>query len=271
MTIKPERLAVAKKIASKLVANRKIYELAVSGTSVPWWFVAVIHYREGNCDFKTYLGNGDPLDRRTVHVPAGRGPFTTFREGCLDALRYQGYLKITDWSIERALYLLELYNGPGYSNKGLPSPYLWGGTTIQKPGKYVRDGIFDPDVVDPQLGVAPLLQIISALIGGLAPAVLSQLPANPAAGVTVGKPLALSNMLVVIIGAGLAGVGLGGQTADVIHIASTVAGAGLSLIGTLAHLHVIASTDNATVALLENILTAVKGMEDAPPANPPAA
>jgi lysozyme family protein len=262
MKINPDREATVKKVANKLITNRKLYELAVSGTSVPWWFVAVIHYRESNCDFKTYLGNGEPLNRVTRLVPIGHGPFASFRDGVLDALAYQGYIKNADWSIEHCLYLLEKYNGLGYANKGLPSPYLWGGTSIQKPGKYVSDGKFDPSVTDTQLGVAPLIRLISALIGGLAPSALPT--ANPATGVTVGKPTALSHLLTVAIGAVLAGMGLGAQTADVIHVVSSLAGLALTALGVLTHLHVIGGTDSATVALLESILTAVKDVEPQP-------
>src|SRR5690606_14680775 len=62
-----------------------------------------------------------------------------------------------DWSIEGTLDILERYNGLGYRNKGLPSPYLWAGTDQYVKGKYVADGKFDPNHVDRQLGVAPIL------------------------------------------------------------------------------------------------------------------
>jgi hypothetical protein len=45
----------------------------------------------------------------------------------------------------------------------LPSPYIWSGTDQYKSGKYVRDGIYDPDVVDGQLGCAGLLMAMMQL------------------------------------------------------------------------------------------------------------
>jgi hypothetical protein len=50
-----------------------------------------------------------------------------------------------------------MYNGLGYANKGLPSPYVWAGTDQYTTGKYVADGVFDPNAVDRQLGCAGLL------------------------------------------------------------------------------------------------------------------
>lgn len=58
------------------------------------------------------------------------------------------------------LTLLEMYNGLGYYRKGIPSPYIWAGTDQYKKGKYVRDGVFDPEVVDKQLGVAGLIMCL---------------------------------------------------------------------------------------------------------------
>ena len=46
---------------------------------------------------------------------------------------------------------------------GLPSPYVWGGTNIQKPGKYVRDGVLSKKVWDTQPGCAPILKVLSTL------------------------------------------------------------------------------------------------------------
>lgn len=48
----------------------------------------------------------------------------------------------------------------GYANKGLPSPYVWAGTSNYEKGKYVADGKFDPNYVDQQLGVAVMLRTL---------------------------------------------------------------------------------------------------------------
>jgi hypothetical protein len=40
---------------------------------------------------------------------------------------------------------------------GRPSAYVWSGTNQYISGKYVADGVYDPDKVDAQLGVAGLI------------------------------------------------------------------------------------------------------------------
>ncbi len=59
--------------------------------------------------------------------------------------------------------ILERYNGLGYYHKGLPSPYVWSGTDQYVKGKYVADGVFDPNAVDSQLGCAGLLLTMQAI------------------------------------------------------------------------------------------------------------
>jgi hypothetical protein len=68
-----------------------------------------------------------------------------------------------DWSIGRTLAKLEQYNGLGYAARGRPSPYIWSGTDQYRSGKYVRDGVYDPNVVDSQPGCAGLLMAMMAL------------------------------------------------------------------------------------------------------------
>jgi lysozyme family protein len=61
-------------------------------------------------------------------------------------------------------WLLEKFNGFGYREyHHIPSPYLWGGTVVQKPGKYVRDKHYDPTVMDEQIGGMALLAALMQL------------------------------------------------------------------------------------------------------------
>jgi lysozyme family protein len=106
---------------------------------IAWVFIAVSHYRESSQDFATNLGQGDPWNKVSVHVPAGRGPFKSFEDAAVDALaKCSPYAaKLKDWSIGGMLTNLERYNGIGYANKGIPSPYIWSGTDQYRSGKYV--------------------------------------------------------------------------------------------------------------------------------------
>lgn len=163
MTIKPARQAEFDKYAKQLLAHKDQYIKIENTTGVPWHLIAVLHLRESNANFNTYLGNGQALGRKTTIVPKGRGPFKTFYDGAVDALRIDGLSSVLDWRLEKELYYCETFNGAGYSNKGLPSPYVWGGTNIQRPGKYVSDGRFSPIIWDSQPGCAPILATLAKL------------------------------------------------------------------------------------------------------------
>ena len=53
-----------------------------------------------------------------------------------------------------ALDRLERYNGLGYRNRGLPSPYLWSLSGHYERGKFVADGKFDSEAESKQCGGA---------------------------------------------------------------------------------------------------------------------
>lgn len=148
--------------AAKIEAHRDRYEAVSKATGVPWDVIGVIHYREASGSFAGVLHNGQKIigtNKKTTLVPAGRGPFSTWEQAAIDALVVcpPHAANNKDWSIAGTLDLLERYNGLGYRKKGLPSPYLWAGTDQYVKGKYVADGKFDPEHVDQQLGVAPIL------------------------------------------------------------------------------------------------------------------
>lgn len=135
------------------------YDPVEKALGIPWYVTGVIDYRESGFSHDSYLGNGDPLDRPSIHVPQGRGPFSNWHEGAIDALKLDGMDHLhngSHWDVVTALIKVEGYNGFGYAAKGLPSPYVWGGTSIQKPGKYVSDGHFDWHEMDQQLGCAAI-------------------------------------------------------------------------------------------------------------------
>jgi len=155
--ILPEKVWQFEATAARLIAAKPRYQTVENFTGVPWYVVAVIHDREASQDWKGNLANGDPWNRVTTHVPKGRGPFSSWESAAVDALKYEGFDKESNWCIEHSLYLLESYNGWGYWNHGVPSAYVWAGTAEYTSGKYTADGRWDPNAVDKQLGCAGLL------------------------------------------------------------------------------------------------------------------
>lgn len=159
MVIKPAKAAAVRDFVSRAMRGKGHYLEAEKDTGVPWWWIAIAAERESGQDFSRSLAQGDRWDRRSVHVPAGRGPFNSWREAAYDALVTLKKLdRVQDWRLEKALYYQEQFNGWGYHWKGLASPYIWGGTNIQQAGKYVADGDFNPHVWDQQLGCAAMLR-----------------------------------------------------------------------------------------------------------------
>ncbi|MBI4869439.1 MAG: CHAP domain-containing protein [Candidatus Wallbacteria bacterium] len=160
--IVPARLADADRVVLSIKANRASYDAVSLTTGVPWYFIGVIHSLESNLNFKKHLHNGDPLSARTVNVPAGRPakgmPPFTWEESAVDALRHKGFHRWTDWSPAAMLFKLEAYNGAGYHNRGMPSPYLWSFSQHWTKGKFVRDGVFDPEAGSKQCGAGVLLR-----------------------------------------------------------------------------------------------------------------
>jgi len=168
MTINSTDINLFTEYAQYAIANKSIYQQISAGSfnAIPWAMIACIHRRESDGNFNCYLGNGQLLSRKTTEVPQNRGPFTgsnAFVEGGIDAIREEDWTNILDWRLEKQLYYMMLFNGDGYEVIGEPSPYIWGLTNIQKPGKYVADHDFDRSVMDTQPGCAPLLFEIAKL------------------------------------------------------------------------------------------------------------
>lgn len=175
------RPAAVNAAANKVISGRARYIDLEKVTGVPWKVIGIIHLRESDCNFHTHLHNGDSLNARTRHVPAGRPvrgqPPFTFEYSAIDALTYEGFTKIKDWSIEQIAYCFEQYNGWGYRMNGYPSAYLWSGTNQYTSGKYIADGVFSPTTVDIQLGTMAVLKRICEVTGEM-PASTIPVPAN---------------------------------------------------------------------------------------------
>ena len=169
-SIAPERAGAVEHMRRKLVAFASEYRAVAQATRVPWHVVGLIHVMESSCNFGTHLHNGDSLTHRTTRIPAGRpapavaDPPFAWSTSAVDALT-QGNHKlhlIADWTRERELYELERYNGFGYRRRGLATPYLWSGSDRYVRGKFVRDGVFDPDEVSRQIGAGTILKAMLA-------------------------------------------------------------------------------------------------------------
>jgi lysozyme family protein len=167
MEINPQHQLTIDHDAKKILDFKSQYE-AIATARIPWFVIGLIDIMEAGGGCKAHLHNGDPLEHRTIHVPDGRPPAPlqppfTWETSARDALEYEGFNKITDWSIGGICAALEKYNGMGYHNRGVPSPYLWSFSNQYKSGKFVKDHEFDPNAVSEQAGAIVILKALAVL------------------------------------------------------------------------------------------------------------
>lgn len=153
--------AQADRIAAEIEENIDRYEQIQRATGVPRFFVAALHHMECSGSFNKHLANGDPISAATVNVPAGI-PAGTWESCAIDIIRRKD-LDDPDLDWEDRLkwvWRAEAWNGWGYRiyHPDVPTPYLWSGTSVGRPGKYVADGEWDAGAVSKQLGCVAIWQ-----------------------------------------------------------------------------------------------------------------
>jgi len=149
-----------KSVATKLMkfVRQGRYTDVSNQLGIPQVFIATSFERESSSDFSLSPAQGDRWDRPSVHVPRGRGPFASWKDAAIDAYTLDGLEKVGrgNWTWARFCYEGELFNGFGYRNHGVHTPYLWSGSNIydnaDPVGKFVGDGKFQFGVKDAQLG-----------------------------------------------------------------------------------------------------------------------
>jgi lysozyme family protein len=162
--IESDRFNEVDDIIGKILANRSRYEHVADEMTIPWYLAAAIHNMESGLNFSRHLHNGDALDARTMHVPAGRPvrgtPPFTWEESAIDALKLRKLDKIDEWSTERMLYEIEGYNGWGYRlyHAHVLSPYLWSFSNHYVSGKYTADGRWSDTAKSKQCGAAVIIR-----------------------------------------------------------------------------------------------------------------
>ena len=157
--------------ARRVVDGWKRFELVAEILGLPWQLIGLIAEMESACNWESNLHNGESWRRVTKLVPEGRGPFGSWEQAAMDALKdvnktHSDWIDdVPGWSIYELLRFLERYNGGGYMRRGVNSPYLWSGSNHGLDvGKYVSDGDggYKADAVSKQVGAAIILGRIVA-------------------------------------------------------------------------------------------------------------
>jgi lysozyme family protein len=157
--------------ARVLLRSRDRYAAVSAATDVPIALLAALHWRESSADFRTNLAQGDPLDGPSIHVPAGRPKLkpgmrfpVTWEYAAIDAIEFDRLNEASaPWSLPYACWKGEAWNGFGPRGHGIHTGYLWAGTNHYVRGKYVADGRWNPDHVDRQIGIVPVMLRLAEL------------------------------------------------------------------------------------------------------------
>lgn len=101
---KKSRNKYISKAANKAMDYKDRYVRVAKKIGCPWEFIAAIHMRESNAHFGGVLHNGEKIigtGRKTKLVPRGKGPFDSWEEAAIHALKMKNLHKIKDWSNAR--------------------------------------------------------------------------------------------------------------------------------------------------------------------------
>jgi lysozyme family protein len=168
--ILPERHAAVTAVAQRIVSVQQRFAHVSTLTGIPVDWMGSSFYREADLDFHCSPAQGDRWDRRSVNVPRGLGPYPDWDSSALVAYHIDGIdlVGAPNWDWVRKCYESEIMNGFGYRDRWhIRSPYVVGATNLQQRGKYVRDGVFDPNVMDTQIGMLPIMMEVIRLMPAL--------------------------------------------------------------------------------------------------------
>lgn len=181
MQVREECRKLVDEVAVKLIGYKTRYQPVTDAIGVPVIFIGPSFEREASSNFNLNPAQGWPLHSTSKWIPHN-GPFQNWFSAAIAAYKIDGLDKVgaENWTWEHICYAGESLNGFGPRDvHHIHTSYLWGGTNIQQRGKYVRDGVFDPDVMDEQLGIIPLARKMVELDPSLALPVTPYVPAPP--------------------------------------------------------------------------------------------
>lgn len=152
------------RMAERVAGGRARYERVAPVIEMDWAGIGAIHALECDLSWEKGLHSGESWRRRTQLEERGRGPFASWEEAAIDALRA---VRATapfmwdgsgGWSVAELGRWLEMFNGGGYLRKGKRSPYIVSGSTLGVGvGKYTGDGIYSAEAVSAQVGAFCIL------------------------------------------------------------------------------------------------------------------
>jgi len=166
-TMTVTRAADVDRTARKLIDSLHLprYQAVQDANGVPILFTAPTDERESGANPRCGLGQGDPWAQVSTHVPKGQGPFKSWSDATIfyEHFDHVDDVSVGGWSWPYLCWKEEAWNGFGPRAHGIHTGYLWGGSQHYQKGKYVADGVWDPNHVDAQLGVIPIARRMAEL------------------------------------------------------------------------------------------------------------
>lgn len=190
MVVREECRHLVDQVAVKLVGYKTRYQPVTDAIGVPILFIGPSFEREGSSNFNLNPAQGWPLHSTSKIIPHN-GPFPNWFSAAIAAYKIDGLDKVgaSNWTWEMICYYGEKLNGFGPRDvHHMHTSYLWGGTNIQTRGKYVRDGVFDPNEMDEQLGMMPVARRMLELDPSLALPAVPYVPTPPIASGVAPEP-----------------------------------------------------------------------------------
>lgn len=191
MVVRPECRKLVDEVAVKLVGYKTRYEPVSTRDGVPVVLIGASFEREASSNFTRNPAQGWPLHSTSQWVPHN-GPFPDWQTAAIAAYHLNGLDKVGagNWTWELMCFFGEMFNGFGYRDfHHMHSPYLWGGTNIQMLGKYDADDKFNAEMMDPQLGIVPVMRRMIEIDPSLALPAVPYVPAPPiASGIAAVAP-----------------------------------------------------------------------------------
>jgi hypothetical protein len=93
-------------------------------------------------------------------VPDKTAPYT-WEDAAIVSLKYMSWDTYTTWDLPHVLYRLEAYNGWGYRKyRSKWTDYLVSFTNYQTAGRYVADGVWDPEAWSAQVGAIATMKAL---------------------------------------------------------------------------------------------------------------
>jgi len=149
----------------EILPGKERYKAVEAATKIPAAFTGALDYREDDCNPHDGLGQGDPWSHVSTHVPAGKGPFSSWYAAAIFYLRYDrvDVLSVPAWTLPYACWKGEAWNGFGPRSNGAHSGYLWGCTSIYTGGGYPRDHKWSSTWTDRRPGIVPIIRRLAAV------------------------------------------------------------------------------------------------------------